>query len=127
MAVTKMSVLAAIREDRTRGGRSTYQCSYTLPASLMSAADSPRPETGPGSVKLETGELPNTRLIPPLLQVRFIHYHQDTFQLFSFNKKIVQVRDIKWLIFKTSNGWFPCNLARTFLLQVISFEVELLA
>lgn len=27
--------LEAIREDRTRGGRSTYQCSYTLPASLM--------------------------------------------------------------------------------------------
>ena len=23
--------LEAIREDRTRGGRSTYQCSYTLP------------------------------------------------------------------------------------------------
>uniref|UniRef100_A0A1A9X064 Nuclear hormone receptor FTZ-F1 beta n=1 Tax=Glossina brevipalpis TaxID=37001 RepID=A0A1A9X064_9MUSC len=28
--------LEAIREDRTRGGRSTYQCSYTLPNSLMS-------------------------------------------------------------------------------------------
>ena len=28
-------MIAAIREDRTRGGRSTYQCSYTLPASLM--------------------------------------------------------------------------------------------
>lgn len=27
--------LEAIREDRTRGGRSTYQCSYTLPASLV--------------------------------------------------------------------------------------------
>ena len=27
-------VSLAIREDRTRGGRSTYQCSYTLPASL---------------------------------------------------------------------------------------------
>jgi hypothetical protein len=25
----------AIREDRTRGGRSTYQCSYTLPSSLL--------------------------------------------------------------------------------------------
>lgn len=29
--------------------------------------------------------------------------------------------------FKTSNGWFCCNLAPTFLLQVISFLVELLA
>jgi hypothetical protein len=28
-------LFAAIREDRTRGGRSTYQCSYTLPASLV--------------------------------------------------------------------------------------------
>ncbi|XP_078039334.1 nuclear hormone receptor FTZ-F1 beta isoform X2 [Augochlora pura] len=28
--------LEAIREDRTRGGRSTYQCTYTLPASLVS-------------------------------------------------------------------------------------------
>lgn len=27
--------LEAIREDRTRGGRSTYQCSYTLPNSMM--------------------------------------------------------------------------------------------
>ncbi|KAJ8672663.1 hypothetical protein QAD02_003922 [Eretmocerus hayati] len=27
--------LEAIREDRTRGGRSTYQCTYTLPANLM--------------------------------------------------------------------------------------------
>lgn len=26
----------AIREDRTRGGRSTYQCSYSLPPSLTS-------------------------------------------------------------------------------------------
>ena len=26
--------LEAIREDRTRGGRSTYQCSYTIPAEL---------------------------------------------------------------------------------------------
>ncbi|XP_059488339.1 nuclear hormone receptor FTZ-F1 beta isoform X2 [Neocloeon triangulifer] len=27
--------LEAIREDRTRGGRSTYQCSYTLPTTLI--------------------------------------------------------------------------------------------
>lgn len=27
--------LEAIREDRTRGGRSTYQCTYTLPANLV--------------------------------------------------------------------------------------------
>ncbi|GAB0099398.1 Nuclear hormone receptor FTZ-F1 beta [Sergentomyia squamirostris] len=28
--------LEAIREDRTRGGRSTYQCSFTLPGSMLS-------------------------------------------------------------------------------------------
>lgn len=31
--------LEAIREDRTRGGRSTYQCSYTLPMLSPSLAD----------------------------------------------------------------------------------------
>lgn len=29
-------MILAIREDRTRGGRSTYQCSYTLPVSSLS-------------------------------------------------------------------------------------------
>lgn len=29
--------LEAIREDRTRGGRSTYQCSYSLPPSMLSS------------------------------------------------------------------------------------------
>jgi len=33
--------LEAIREDRTRGGRSTYQCAYTLPAALV-----PQPQMG---------------------------------------------------------------------------------
>lgn len=33
--------LEAIREDRTRGGRSTYQCSYTLPNSMLSPLVSP--------------------------------------------------------------------------------------
>ncbi|XP_017758275.1 PREDICTED: nuclear hormone receptor FTZ-F1 beta [Eufriesea mexicana] len=32
--------LEAIREDRTRGGRSTYQCTYTLPASLVGSSAS---------------------------------------------------------------------------------------
>lgn len=31
--------LEAIREDRTRGGRSTYQCSYSLPPSLTNHAE----------------------------------------------------------------------------------------
>ncbi|KAH8415091.1 hypothetical protein KR215_002639 [Drosophila sulfurigaster] len=33
--------LEAIREDRTRGGRSTYQCSYTLPNSMLNPLLSP--------------------------------------------------------------------------------------
>lgn len=32
--------LEAIREDRTRGGRSTYQCSYALPSSATHCSDS---------------------------------------------------------------------------------------
>ncbi|XP_058058073.1 nuclear hormone receptor FTZ-F1 beta [Anopheles bellator] len=35
--------LEAIREDRTRGGRSTYQCSYTLPGPLVSAVGGMQP------------------------------------------------------------------------------------
>jgi len=45
--------LEAIREDRTRGGRSTYQCSYTIPAGC-----------GGG----EVGERSRPPDIPPLLQ-----------------------------------------------------------
>lgn len=69
----------AIREDRTRGGRSTYQCSYTLPASLVSPPGITQ-ESGkgidtvmPGMVKQEAGEPislhSHNRLVPPLLQV----------------------------------------------------------
>lgn len=40
--------LEAIREDRTRGGRSTYQCSYTLPSTMLqSPYDSKLMEAGP--------------------------------------------------------------------------------
>lgn len=70
--------LEAIREDRTRGGRSTYQCSYTLPASLVSPPGiAQEPGKGldtvvPGMVKQEAGEPvsphPHSRLVPPLLQ-----------------------------------------------------------
>ncbi|CAG5041633.1 unnamed protein product [Parnassius apollo] len=75
--------LEAIREDRTRGGRSTYQCSYSLSGaastgSLLSAhvpttlrhASSLTCVNGPGSYS-SRGEPSNSRLtpdIPPLLQ-----------------------------------------------------------
>uniref|UniRef100_A0A1B0CHS9 Putative hormone receptor-like in 39 n=1 Tax=Lutzomyia longipalpis TaxID=7200 RepID=A0A1B0CHS9_LUTLO len=57
--------LEAIREDRTRGGRSTYQCSFTLPGSMLSP--SVMPSDSPGGrhqnyrmtvppVKMEAGD-----------------------------------------------------------------------
>lgn len=75
--------LEAIREDRTRGGRSTYQCSYSLSGaastgSLLSAhapatlrhASSLTCVNGPGSYS-SRGESSNSQVtpdIPPLLQ-----------------------------------------------------------
>ena len=73
--------LEAIREDRTRGGRSTYQCSYSVPASLLQSNESVQKLSGnilPGEtlVKLEAPDIgsPNSNLdsrllpIPQLLQ-----------------------------------------------------------
>ncbi|XP_060810355.1 nuclear hormone receptor FTZ-F1 beta [Amyelois transitella] len=76
--------LEAIREDRTRGGRSTYQCSYSLSgaASTGSLLPAHAPNTlrhassltcvnGPGSYNNSRGESSNSRLtpdIPPLLR-----------------------------------------------------------
>ncbi|XP_039288990.1 nuclear hormone receptor FTZ-F1 beta [Nilaparvata lugens] len=62
--------LEAIREDRTRGGRSTYQCSYTLPASLVGGAAGPpgTPATPPPASATPHKQEPNARLVPPLLQ-----------------------------------------------------------
>lgn len=37
--------LEAIREDRTRGGRSTYQCSYSLPVQMLNDSRSPLDST----------------------------------------------------------------------------------
>ena len=65
-------MIPAIREDRTRGGRSTYQCTYTVPQSLAGGA--------PGAdllhqphVKMEPSEgsgSPDDRpATPPLLKV----------------------------------------------------------
>lgn len=78
--------LEAIREDRTRGGRSTYQCSYTLPGSMLSPSVSSESSANMyyfqrlstnGLLKVETPESSsststfnsNVKLeIPPLLQ-----------------------------------------------------------
>ena len=50
--------LEAIREDRTRGGRSTYQISYTLPAGLVppdGASTPPSNSTGSGNPSSSNG------------------------------------------------------------------------
>lgn len=67
--------ISAIRVDRTRGGRSTYPFSYTLPASITQMQNSN--DASINMVKQESTsdasppspQIPN-RLIPPLLQVR---------------------------------------------------------
>ena len=59
--------LEAIREDRTRGGRSTYQCSYTIPAGLSGHASLP---PGIPECRAEKERLPKPPDIPSLLQVR---------------------------------------------------------
>lgn len=68
----------AIREDRTRGGRSTYQCSYSIPPSLASLGDLQTSVSSLCSVKLEPTESPNLNYsqkrltVPTLLQVIII-------------------------------------------------------
>lgn len=57
--------LEAIREDRTRGGRSTYQCSYTIPAGLSGHASLP---PGIPECRAEKERLPKPPDIPCLLQ-----------------------------------------------------------
>ena len=44
-----LSFILAIREDRTRGGRSTYQCSYTLPNTLPQSGPLPGGAINPGA------------------------------------------------------------------------------
>ena len=60
--------LEAIREDRTRGGRSTYQCSYTIPPELHASLPPGIPEYR--TTQDRSAKPPE---IPHLLQV-LIHY-----------------------------------------------------
>lgn len=77
--------LEAIREDRTRGGRSTYQCSYSLPSSSnihsdfrASSVDLRQSTNDSLAVKLENPDrnnsilrrsiVPRSKSVPPLLQ-----------------------------------------------------------
>ena len=58
--------LEAIREDRTRGGRSTYQCSYTLPPGLGQPGGQ---RSGPGS---EVTEVPH--LLMEIMKVEHLWF-----------------------------------------------------
>lgn len=77
--------LEAIREDRTRGGRSTYQCSYTLPGTMLSPSINSdyssiytNSRIMPNGPILKTEAIENSGTvrqgIPPLLQVRFFRF-----------------------------------------------------
>ena len=83
--LTILCLSLAIREDRTRGGRSTYQCSYTLPAGMCppvttSASSSP-PHLSPGQMHSSSGptslplELPSVPLPPPPQSHLHAHAH----------------------------------------------------
>lgn len=73
--------LEAIREDRTRGGRSTYQCSYTLPMLSPSLVDGTllisnnrakvanQQDNAAGA-----NNAPNQQIVPPLLQVCIVAF-----------------------------------------------------
>lgn len=77
--------LEAIREDRTRGGRSTYQCSYTLPMLSPSLVDGTllisnnRCKTiNQQEITSNVNNLTTKQSIPTLLQVRY-RYHLMVF------------------------------------------------
>ncbi|KAK6636825.1 hypothetical protein RUM43_010488 [Polyplax serrata] len=86
--------LEAIREDRTRGGRSTYQCSYSVPSSLLQSNDSMQKlsnslPTGETLVKLETPLLgsPNSNLDSRLLPVpQLLQEIMDVEHLWHYNE-----------------------------------------
>ena len=60
--------LEAIREDRTRGGRSTYQCSYTIPAGVAPSPSHPGHSSLPPGLGLQDDRGAEGPTIPPLLQ-----------------------------------------------------------
>lgn len=76
--------LEAIREDRTRGGRSTYQCSYTLPmlspslvdGTLLISNNRAKVINQQGDNAIGANNAPIQQAIPALLQVCILlHLH----------------------------------------------------
>ena len=60
--------LEAIREDRTRGGRSTYQCSYTLPTSIQPHPQQQQQQQQQHHHSLPTTPLPIMTALPQMPQ-----------------------------------------------------------
>ena len=109
--------LEAIREDRTRGGRSTYQCTYTLPANLvpgsagaagvgadkMAQAGPCSPAPGGAdhhhSMKHHSNHSHKMQLVPQLLQdimdVEHLWHYNDNDRLGAMGSlNIAQVREL---------------------------------
>lgn len=89
--------LEAIREDRTRGGRSTYQCSYTLPMLSPSLVDGTllisnnrAKVANPQDNAIGANNASNQQTIPALLQVCF-HTIDNFYSMFReiFSKMIL--------------------------------------
>lgn len=87
--------LEAIREDRTRGGRSTYQCSYTVPMLSPSLVDGSllisnnRPKLG-GQQESNVFNMQGRQNIPTLLQVSRILMLGDKVAI-KLHKKLISV------------------------------------
>ncbi|KAJ8985722.1 hypothetical protein NQ317_014373 [Molorchus minor] len=108
--------LEAIREDRTRGGRSTYQCSYSLPPSLTNHAELRASTTDlrqgmgephPGlTVKLEPSEsgvphhkrcmVPGSKGCPTVIAIQIIHLFRH---IYSWNNLLLsqEIMDVEHL------------------------------
>ncbi|XP_061395260.1 nuclear hormone receptor FTZ-F1 beta-like [Musca vetustissima] len=69
--------LEAIREDRTRGGRSTYQCSYTLPNSIMSPLLSPEQQQHHSQQHQSSSTSSVQNLLSPQQQTQLQHQLQQ--------------------------------------------------
>ncbi|XP_045466530.1 nuclear hormone receptor FTZ-F1 beta [Harmonia axyridis] len=116
--------LEAIREDRTRGGRSTYQCSYSLPPSLTNHSDFRNSSSDMRhtmndhslTVKLEPSEfshshhrrsaIPGSKGVPPLLQEIM-----DVEHLWHYNETELQKLNTEGHLGKESGSGAVHNLA----------------
>ncbi len=102
--------LEAIREDRTRGGRSTYQCSYTLPTPVGNLATNATNPLGPASVSLPTVPLPPSQEDEDLEDDD--EDDEDDERRAGVPRLIQEIMDVEHLWFSTrAHGEAPTELA----------------